>query len=247
MPGGGVYYRGHFFLLCLDIEYLAILKEKQSNAPDLIESVLAFEKSGCDGSTAYLREDRRYVQEKDVFALKNAVVGKYNLEIALADENISIAKKVKPNQVVIVPENRHQITNQAGIDVEHNLTKIGNTVKLFHEDDILVSLCIEPELDTVELSKECGADFIQIDTGRYCSAVEKADIDREISRIYSAATHAVKVGLKVSAGHGLTYENITPVLYARALEEVDIGRSIISRSAVVGIPKAIDEMLEILD
>ncbi len=247
MPGGGVYYRGHFYLLCVNIEQIAMLRETQGNGPDLIESILMFEKSGCDGITAHLREDRRYVKDRDVFAIKEVVVGKYNLEIALVDENISIAGKVKPNQVVIVPENRHQHTVESGLDVGLNLPKIKDTVKLLNDEGISVSLCVEPEPDAIELSKECGADFIQIHTGKYCNAVEKTDVEREINRIYSAAAHAVKVGLKVSAGHGLSYENITPVLYARALEEVNIGRSIVTRSAVVGIPEAIDEMFEILD
>jgi pyridoxine 5-phosphate synthase len=114
-------------------------------------------------------------------------------------------------------------------------------------EHILVSLLVEPDIEIVELSKECGADFIEIHTGKYCNTVDKTGINKEIDRIYTAADHAVKVGIKVSAGHGLTYKNIMPILYARALEEVNIGHSIILRSLSVGLSKAVEEMLDILD
>jgi pyridoxine 5-phosphate synthase len=167
--------------------------------------------------------------------------------MALSDEIISIAEKVKPNQIIIVPEKREEMTTEGGLDVRRNAAKIKDTVKLFHDQNILVSLFVEPDVDAIELSKEFGADFIEIHTGTYCNAVHKAGIDKEIDRIYSAANHAVKVGIKVSAGHGLNYRNIMPVLKARALEEVNIGHSIISRSVFVGLARAVEEMLEILN
>lgn len=248
MPGGGVYYRGHFCLLCVNIDHIATLREAQGrNEPDPAECAVLCEKAGCDGITVHLREDRRHIQDRDVFALKQVVRGKFNLEMALSDEIINIAEKVKPNQITIVPEKREEIIAEGGLDVRKNMLKIKDTLKLFHDQNILVSLFIEPDIETIELSRECGADFIEIDTGTYCNAVLKAGIDKEIDRIYSAANHAVKVGIKVSAGHGLDYKNITPVLYARALEEVNIGRSIISRSAFVGLSRAVKEMLELLD
>ena len=248
MPGGGVYYRGRFCLLCVNIDHIATLREAQGgNEPDPAECAVLCEKAGCDGITVHLREDRRHIQDRDVFALKHVIRGKFNLEMALSDEIINIAQKVKPNQITIVPEKREEITAEGGLDVRKNMLKIKDTVKLFHDQNILVSLFIEPDIETIELSRECGADFIEINTGTYCNAVLKTGIDKEIDRIYSAANHAVKVGIKVSAGHGLDYKNITPVLYARALEEVNIGHSIISRSAFVGLSRAVKEMLEILD
>jgi pyridoxine 5-phosphate synthase len=235
-------------LLCVNIDHIAVLRElRGGNEPDPIESAVICEKSGCDGITAHLREDRRHIQDRDVFAIKDVIRGKFNLEMALSDEIISIAEKVKPNQVTIVPEKREEITPEGGLDVRQNEAKIKDTVKLFHDQNTLVSLFVEPDVETIELSKECGADFIEIHTGGYCNAVRKGGIDREIDRIYSAANHAVKVGIRVSAGYGLNYRNITPVLKARALEEVNIGHSIISRSLSVGLSKAVVEMLEILD
>ncbi len=248
MPGGEVAYRGHFFLLFVNVDHIATLREaRKGNEPDPAQCALMCERGGCDGITVHLREDRRHVRDRDVFAIKDVIRGKFNLEMALSDEIINVGKKAKPYQITIVPEKREEITTEGGLDVRTNMLKIKDTVKLFHDHNVLVSLLVEPDIEAIELSKESGADFIEIHTGTYCNAVDKTQIDKEINRIYSAANHAVKVGIKVSAGHGLDYKNIMPVLYARALEEVNIGHSIVSRSLSVGLSKAVEEMLDILD
>jgi pyridoxine 5-phosphate synthase len=248
MPGYEVASRGHFFLLFVTIDHIVTLREaRRGNEPDPAECALMCEKGGCDGITVHLREDRRHIQDRDVFAIKDVIRGKFNLEMALSDEIINIAQKVKPYQITIVPEKKEEITTEGGLDVITNMLEIKDIVKLFHDQNTLISLLVEPDIETIELSKESGADFIEIHTGAYCNAVHKTEIDREIDRIYSAANYAVEVGIKVSAGHGLTYKNIMPVLYARALEEVNIGHSIVSRSLSVGLSKAVDEMLDILD
>ncbi len=248
MPGGGVYYRGHFCLLFINIDHIAILREARgSNGLDPVEAAVICEQSGCDGITVYVGKDRRHIQNRDVFSIKDVIRGKLNLEMPLSDEIINIGKKVRPYQIIVVPEKREEITTGGGLDVRTNMLKIKDTVKLFHDQNVLVSLSVEPETEAIDLSKESGADFIEIDTGPYCKAVDKTGIDREIDRIYRAAEHAVKVGIKISAGHGLSYDNIMPVLKARALEQVNIGHSIISRSVFVGLSKAVEEMLDILD
>ncbi len=247
MPGGGI-PTSRMCLLCININHIAALRElRGGDEPDPIESAVICEKSGCDGISAHLRQDRRHIQDRDVFAIKDVIRGKFTLEMGLSDEIIGITEKVKPSQVTIVPEKREEITLEGGLDVRQNEIKIRNTVKLFHDQSILVSLFVGPDLETIELSKECGADFIEIHTGRYCDTARKGGMDKEIDRIYGAANHAVKVGIRVSAGHGLNYTNITPVLKARALEEVNIGHSIVSRSLSVGLSKAVKEMLEIVD
>lgn len=248
MPGGGVYYMARFSLLYVKIDPIAILREALGeNEPDLVACALMCEKSGCDGITLHLREDRRYIHDKDVLALKESIPGKFNLEIPLSDELIGVAKKVRPNQITVVPENVEERTTGRGLDVRGNMTKIMDTVKIFHDQDIMVSLCVEPNPEAIELSRECEADFIEIHTCKYCSALDKTETDKEIDRIYSAADHAVKIGIKVSAGQGLNYKNILPVLKARALEQVTIGHSIISRSVIVGLSQAVKEMLEIME
>jgi pyridoxine 5-phosphate synthase len=235
-------------LLFVNVDHIATLREvRGGNEPDPVESAVICEKSGCNGITVHLREDRRHIQDRDVFAIKDAIRGKFNLAIALSDEIINIAKKVRPNQVTIVPEKREAITTEGGLDVRKNMLKIKDTVKLFHDQNIPVSLLVEPGIETIDLSKECEADFVEIHTGTYCNAVDKTVIDKEINRIYSAANHAAKVGINVNAGHRLNYKNIMPVLNAEGLTEVNIGHSIISRSVFVGLSRAVEEMLEILD
>ena len=247
MPGGGVYYNERFHLLYVKIDYIAALRQALGgNEPDPAACAIICEKSGCDGITVHLRRDRRHIQDRDVFAVRDAIRGRLNLEMALSDEIIRVAKKVKPNQVTIAPEKRGKIAAQGGLDVRLNMADLKDTVKLFHDENILVSLSVDPDKESIELSKQCGADFVEIHTGKYGNAINQTEIDREIEKIYRAANHAVKVGIKVSAGHGLNYSNILPVLKARALEEVNIGYSIISRSVFVGLSKAVEEMLEIL-
>lgn len=239
---------GRFCLLYVSMDCIGILRELQGqDEPDPVECAAVCERSGCDGITVQLREDRRHVQDRDLFAIKERIRGKLNLEIALSDQIIGSATKTNPDKIVIVSEKRSEYGAMTGLDLKTALIRIKDAVQVFHDHDIQVSLCIEPDIEAVELSKDSAADFIQIHTGAYGRSVYKDDIDREIGRIYSAANHAVKAGLKVSAGHGLTYKNIVPVLKARALEEVNIGHSIISRAVIVGLSKAIEEMLDILD
>jgi pyridoxine 5-phosphate synthase len=234
-------------VLCVNIDHIATLRQARGgNYPDPVEGAILCEKNGCDGITAHLREDRRHIQDKDVFSLKEIIRGKYNLEMALSDEIIKIALQIKPDQVTIVPENREEITTEGGLDIKKNKKKIIDTIKLFHNLNILVSLFIEPDKDAVEISKECGADFIEIHTGTYCNAVNKYDIDKEIDRIYSAANHAIKTGIRINAGHGLNYTNIQPVLKTPGLEELNIGHSIISRSVFTGLGSAVREMLKLM-
>jgi pyridoxine 5-phosphate synthase len=234
-------------LLCVNIDHIATLREARGGVyPDPIEGAVMCEKAGCDGITVHLREDRRHIQDRDVFALKDIVKGKFNLEMALSDEIIGIAAKLKPDQITIVPEKREEVTTEGGLDIGKKRKKIIETINLFHSLNIIVSLFIEPDKEVIELSKECGADFIEIHTGTYCNAQDKAAIDKEIDRIYGAANHAVEIGIKVNAGHGLNYSNLKPVLKTPGLLELNIGHSIISRSVFVGLSKAVREMLEII-
>ncbi|MFH0976420.1 MAG: pyridoxine 5'-phosphate synthase [Spirochaetota bacterium] len=234
-------------LLCVNIDHIATLREARGGSyPDPVEGAKICENSGCHGITVHLREDRRHIQDKDVIKLKETVKGTFNLEMALSDEIINIAKKIKPDQVTIVPEKRKEITTEGGLDVRRNAKKISETITAFHKKNILVSLFIEPDIRAVEISKKCGADFIEIHTGSYCNAVKKTDIDKEIDRIYNAADHALNIGIKINAGHGLNYSNIKPVIKIPGLVELNIGHSIISRSVFTGLSDAVKQMLELI-
>ncbi len=243
--------------LCVNIDHIATVREARGTSyPDPLEGARLCEESGAHGITVHLREDRRHIQDRDVLALKNIVKGKYNLEMALSDEIIAIALRVKPDQVTLVPEKREEVTTEGGLDVAGNFDRIQTVVKKFHDNGIIVSLFIEPDRDVVNRSKEAGADYIELHTGSYCLAADAfggdlywelpADVKRELDRIYCAADCASEIGIGVNAGHGLNRYNLGLVLAARGLDELNIGHSIIARSIFVGLSGAVKELLDIL-
>ena len=235
-------------ILCVNIDHIATLRQARGGAePNVIEGAKICEENGAEGITIHLREDRRHIQDKDVLALKEIVKGKYNLEMALSDDVIEIAKKVKPDQITLVPEKREELTTEGGLDVEQNFHNIKKLINIFHDNGVIVSLFIEPDKRIVELSKETGADFIEIHTGAYCDAVEPDMLKKEIDRIYEAANYGLELGIRINAGHGLNYLNINPVLKTKGLEELNIGHSIISRSIFVGLAEAVREMIRLIN
>lgn len=244
--------------LCVNIDHIATVREARGTVyPDPLEGARLCEESGAHGITVHLREDRRHIQDRDVMALKDVVRGKYNLEMALSDEIIAIALKVRPHQVTLVPEKREEVTTEGGLDVTANFDRIETVVKKFHDAGIIVSLFIEPEKDAVSRSKETGADYIELHTGSYCLAADAfggdlhralpVDVKRELDRIYRAADCAAEIGIGVNAGHGLNACNLGPVLAARGLDELNIGHSIIARSIFTGLPGAVKELLDIIN
>ncbi len=248
MPGGGVYYKGRSHLLYVDINHIAALRDGRGGPdPDPVEAALICEQSGCDGITVRLRKNRQPITKKDVSSIKERIRGKLNLEAVFSDDVMDLAEQVKPDKIILVPENRDGAAAPGGFDVGNRLPGMKEVVESLHDRNILVSLLIAPVPEAIELSKACRADFVQIHTGAYGKAAGETEIDKELARIYRAAELALQVGLKVSAGHGLNYGNILPVLKARAMEEVSIGHAIISRALFVGLSRAVEEMLEILE
>jgi len=243
--------------LCVNIDHIATVRQARGGSyPDPLEGARLCEASGAHGITVHLREDRRHIQDRDVIALKEIVRGTYNLEMALSDDIIAVAKKVRPDQITLVPEKREEVTTEGGLDVAAHIGRIRSVVAQFHDIGTIVSLFIEPDEGVVERSKESGADYIEIHTGAYCNAADSkgwdpslempADVKRELERIYRAAERAVAIGIGVNAGHGLNRANLGPVLAARGLEELNIGHSIIARSIFVGLPAAVKELLDII-
>ncbi len=235
-------------LLCVNVSHVAALRAARGGGePDPVEAAVICAKTGCNSVAVHMCEDRHHIQDEDVFAIRNALPGKFNLEIALSNEMAKFAKKVRPDRITIVPKKKDQMTAEGGLDVRKNMLQVKNTIELFHDQNIKVSLLVEPDTETIELSKESGADFIEIHTGKYCNAVNKAEIDKEIERIYSASELAVRMKMKINAGNGLNYKNVALLLHAPELLEVNIGHAIISRSDAVGLSRAVQEMMEILD
>jgi pyridoxine 5-phosphate synthase len=243
---GGVY--GARTLLCVNLNHVADLREvRPSDGFDPAAYAAICDRAGCAGVSAHLRRDRRYVRDSDVSAIREAVGGRFNLEIGLSEEMVDLAKRVKPDVVTILPEVAGEITGGSGLDVKACLPGIRDVVRSLHDDGIQVSFFIEPDIEMVAYSKECAADRVEICTAGYCNAREDAGIDREIRRICEAAADAAKNRLYVTAGRGLGYMNIELLLDTAGLVEVHIGRSIISRSVEVGLRQALDEMMEILE
>jgi pyridoxine 5-phosphate synthase len=243
--------------LCVNIDHIATLRQARGSAyPDPLEGARRCEESGAHGITVHLREDRRHIQDRDVIGLKEIVKGKFNLEMALSDEIIAIAKKIKPDQITLVPEKRQEITTEGGLDVAAHFDRIRDVVKQFHDIGIIISLFIEPEKDLVYRSKETGADYIEIHTGTYCTAADDfggdlywespPGVKRELDRICRAAEYASEIRIGINAGHGLNAYNLKPVLAARGLDELNIGHSIIARSIFIGLPAAVKELLAII-
>ncbi|MBN1497898.1 MAG: pyridoxine 5'-phosphate synthase [Spirochaetes bacterium] len=243
--------------LCVNIDHIATLREARGTSyPDPLEGARICEESGAHGITVHLREDRRHIQDRDVVELKKIVRGKFNLEMALSDEIIAIARKVRPDQITLVPEKREEITTEGGLDVAAHFERIRSAVKAFHEDGIVVSLFVEPDKDAVSRSKETGADYIELHTGTYCVLADAvggdlsgdlpSGVKRELDRILRAAEHARELDMGLNAGHGLNRHNLAPVLAARGLDELNIGHSIIARSIYVGLSAAVKELLAII-
>ncbi|MCL4151342.1 UNVERIFIED_CONTAM: hypothetical protein GTU68_061853 [Idotea baltica] len=201
------------------------------------------ELGGADQITVHLREDRRHIQDRDLHLLKQTVNVRLNLECACVDEMLKIACEIKPHQVCLVPEKRTEVTTEGGLNVVGQRSKVADAVKRLNDAGIFVSLFIDPSNDQIDAAKELNAGAIELHTGAYAEA--KYSADEELKNLVLASRHANSVGLKVDAGHGLTYKNVLPVAQITLVEELNIGHSIISRSMFVGIQQAVREMKDL--
>ena len=200
--------------------------------------------AGADGITAHLREDRRHIQDADVQAFATTPGMKFNLEAACTDEMIAIALRLKPTEVTFVPEKRQEVTTEGGLDVSRDTDRIARAVKQLHDGGIRVSLFIDPDYNSITLSKQCGADAIELHTGQY--ALSDGSM-QTLAALVLGATNASDIGLAVHAGHGLTVANVGAVAAIPQIEELNIGHSIVSRAIFVGLSAAVREMREAMD
>jgi len=233
--------------LGVNIDHVATLRQaRKGNFPDPVYAAIICELAGCDSIVCHLREDRRHIQERDLRILKEVVKTKLNLEMALSDEIIKIALDVKPDQVTLVPEKREELTTEGGLDVSGNFEKIKRATENFKNAGIKVSLFIEPDFNQIEKSKETGADFIEIHTGKYANAKTEEEIYHQLDRIIKGTEFAMSTGLRVNAGHGLDYKNVIPICKIKGIEELNIGYSIICLSVFTGLENAVKEMIKII-
>jgi len=234
--------------LGVNIDHIATLRQARGeNFPDPLAAAEEAIAGGADGIVCHLREDRRHIQDKDLFLLGKSGC-RLDLEMAATAEMLRIAVKVKPETVTLVPERRQELTTEGGLDVVKHSKKIRPVVKALQDKGIMVSLFIDPEKKQVEEAAVMTADFIELHTGRYARASyvkgKMLTIKRELEKVGIAAQQARLIGLRINAGHGLDYHNVKDIVAIPGIEELNIGFSIIARSLFVGIKKAVEEMKE---
>ncbi|MGK7344922.1 MAG: pyridoxine 5'-phosphate synthase [Candidatus Nitrospinota bacterium M3_3B_026] len=231
--------------LCVNVDHVATVRQaRMAGYPDPIEAALEAEKAGSRGITVHLREDRRHIQDRDVFRIKKAISTKLNLEMAAAPEIIEIALKVKPWQVTFVPERRQEITTEGGLDVTRRQRMLKETIDRFRDKKILVSLFIDPDQEMVRAAADLGADAIEINTGQYSEARAKRSRAAELKKIEKAAKLSAGLVGATHAGHGLNLDNVGPIAAIPTIEELNIGHSIVARAVMVGIRGAVKEMIK---
>ena len=231
--------------LGVNVDHVATVRQaRRVEVPDPLEAALLAEKAGADGITVHLREDRRHIQEHDVERMRQRLTTKLNLEMAVTPAMIALAERLRPNDACFVPEKREELTTEGGLDVLANKQKIIEAVKRLQDRGIHVSLFIDPRESQIETSKAVGAHAVEIHTGTYCNAVG-AEQEKERDAVAVAASLAHGLGLEVHGGHGLNYENVSPIVTIPEIVELNIGHSIIARAVIVGIEQAVREMKQL--
>ncbi len=232
--------------LGVNIDHVATLRQARGVLyPDPVHAALIAEQSGADSITLHLREDRRHIQDGDVTVMRRLLQTRMNLEMAVTEEMIGIARQVLPQDCCLVPESRREITTEGGLDVAGQLTRIGAACQALGAAGIRVSLFIDPDAAQVEAAKRAGAPVIELHTGAYADAVGAARA-REFERVRAAARLAASLGLIVNAGHGLNYHNVEPIAAIAEIVELNIGHSIIARAVFDGLAKAVRDMKDLM-
>jgi pyridoxine 5-phosphate synthase len=238
-------------LLGVNIDHCATLRQARYRGmsteaamvePDPVALAILSERAGADGITVHLREDRRHIQERDVWRLREAVATRLNLEMACTPAMAEFALKLKPDSVCLVPENREEITTEGGLDVVGNRERAGAVVEAMNAAGIKTSLFIDPEEAQIELAAKLGAPWVELHTGAYANAYHTPWWQKEFQRLLLGAVRAHGLGLVVNAGHGINYVNVSEVRTLPHLHELNIGHSILSRAVFSGIAEAVGEM-----
>ncbi|MFT6394727.1 MAG: pyridoxine 5-phosphate synthase [Methylophilaceae bacterium] len=229
--------------LGVNIDHVATLREARgAKYPSVIQAALRAEQSGADSITLHLREDRRHMQDADIYALRPLLQTKMNLECAVTDEMIAIALDVAPQDVCMVPERREERTTEGGLNVITHFDKVAAATKKLTDAGIRVSLFITPDIDQIEASYKAGAPVIELHTGTFANAENNAAQLIELARIKTALNHALKLGLVVNAGHGLHNHNVHHIAALPGIEELNIGHAIVAHALFVGWDNAVREM-----
>jgi len=229
--------------LGVNIDHIATLRQARGTTyPSVIEAALKAEKSGADSITLHLREDRRHMQDEDLYDLKPLIQTKMNLELAPTEEMIQIAIDVMPEDVCMVPERREERTTEGGLDVKGHFDSIKKASDRLAKEGIRVSLFVAPDITQIEKAVQMGVPVIEIHTGHYANLEAGQLRDKELVIIHEAINYAHKKGLIINAGHGLHYKNVQPIAAIKGIDELNIGHAIVSHALFVGWENAVREM-----
>jgi pyridoxine 5-phosphate synthase len=232
--------------LGVNIDHIATLRQaRMEGVPDIIRAAASVKAGGADGITFHLRQDRRHIQDSDVYSLAQADILPLNMEMAAADEIIAIALEVKPSSVCIVPENREELTTEGGLDIVQAMPRLKQVVSELKSAGIEVSMFIEPDEGQLNAANKCGADAVELHTGSYANA-DGDKVSEELSRLANALNFGSGLGLKVNAGHGLNYDNVGPLRDIQGFREFNIGYSIVCEAVFAGIEEAVGRMKGLL-
>ncbi len=240
--------------LGVNIDHIATIRQaRQALEPDPVAAAIVAELAGADGITVHLRKDRRHIQDSDVRRLRETVTTRLNLEMAATPEMLQIALQLRPDQVTLVPEKESEVTTQGGLSIAGSVKPIAAAVRNLAKGGIQVSLFIDPDPEQIDASADTGISMIELNTRAYSEASPKSpdlagtEFKRELTKIVQAAGLARKKGLKVLAGHGLTYRNVGFISSIPEIEELNIGHNIIARAVLVGLDRAVREMLHAME
>ncbi|MBD3841725.1 MAG: pyridoxine 5'-phosphate synthase [Campylobacterales bacterium] len=256
--------------LGVNIDHIAVLREaRKINDPNPLDALGVCKLCNVDQITIHLREDRRHIHDQDAKNIIELSSIPVNLECSINDSIIDIVNTLKPHRATLVPENRAEVTTEGGLDLENNFEQIKKTIDSLHRHEIETSLFIDPDAKSIELASKLGASWIELHTGAFANiyamlfgglknthhCIKELDLPRLtlqellddcILKLKQAALYANSLGLKVAAGHGLNYQNVTLITSIDHVQELNIGQSIIARSVFTGLEKAIKEMQELL-
>lgn len=232
--------------LNINIDHVATLRQARlSSEPDPVLAAYLCELSGADGIVVHLREDRRHIQYRDLSMLKESIKTNLNLEMAPTTEMVKVALKIRPDMITLVPEKREELTTEGGLNVLKNKKKISTVIKKLKISGLFVSVFIDPDIVQIKASKDIGTDMVEIHTGRYADSTNEQRQVYELNQIITSAGSAADLDLRVAAGHGLNYSNTKRIAEIELIEELNIGYSIICRSVIVGIERAVREMTQL--
>jgi len=233
--------------LAVNVDHIATIRQARRGVePDPVAAAILAEVAGASGIIVHLREDRRHIQDRDLRLLREVVKTQLNLEMAATEGMVKIALDVLPDVSTLVPERREELTTEGGLDVAGQEERISRVVRVLTEGEINVSLFVDPVPDQVKASRRTGVPFVEIHTGQYAEAQTEAERQVALLRIMEAARLGRDLGLRIAAGHGLNYQNVAAVAAIPEVEELNIGHSIVARAALVGLNRAVREMVGLI-